>query len=131
MAVQLQDLLWGTLAELRYRTGAAADPRPAERSARAGDASGAAVVLGAAARGADLRACRSRTSLAERRAPAPPRSEPVTATPVSAGLGHAVRPQRPVRLPHHAGPRADRTSSATRTLDGVAFAPDDPRWPTT
>ncbi|HYI57722.1 MAG TPA: DUF427 domain-containing protein [Microlunatus sp.] len=122
MAVQLQDLLWGTLAELRYQ--------PVPRRIRALlngrlvlETMGAAVVW-EPQRVVPTYALPIADVLADV-TPAPPRSEPVTATPVRLGSTMLYDPSAPFAF--HTTPGRELTLRVgDQDLDGVAFAPDDP-----
>jgi len=122
MAVQLQDLLWGTLADLRYQ--------PVPRRIRALlegqlvlETLGAAVVW-EPHRVVPSYAVPIADVIAELE-PAPLRSEPVSATPVVLGAASIYDPSAPFAFHTTAGRELDLRLGELRR-EFVAFAPDDP-----
>ncbi|HEU5486266.1 MAG TPA: DUF427 domain-containing protein [Microlunatus sp.] len=122
MAVRLQDLLEGSLGELRYQ--------PVQRRIRARlDGELVLETLGAAVVWEPHRVVPSYAAPADdiraELSPAPPRTEPVTATPVMLGSTALYDPSAPFAF--HTAPGRELTLQVGNTrLDGVAFAPDDP-----
>jgi uncharacterized protein (DUF427 family) len=122
MAVQLSELLWSVLGELRYQ------PVPRRiRALRDGelvlDTLGAAVVW-EPQRVVPSYAVPVADVLLELE-PAPPRSTPVSATPVVLGQTQIYDPSAPFAFHTTAGTELSVRVGEHR-LDGAAFAPEDP-----
>lgn len=121
MAVQLQDLLWGTLAELRYQ--------PVERRIRALHEGHLvletlrAAVVWEPHRVVPTYAVPIADVIAELD-PAPPRSEPVSATPVVLGTTTIYDPSAPFAF-HTTPGRELNLRLGGQRMECVAFAPED------